>query len=115
MTLVSPVLVSSPSKTVVLVRTRFTLEGQARLAVTISGPTGRRVTLLQRGSRIGDFLHGGPANTLKSVQLRPGALPLRIRVVARQLKPGVRYRVRIALTDPYLRHSTLSVALPPRR
>ena len=115
MTLVSPVLVSSPSKTVVLVRTRFTLEGQARLAVTLSGPTGRRVTLLQRGSRIGDFLHGGPANTLKSVQLRPGALPLRIRVVARQLKPGVRYRVRIELTDPYLRHSALTVALPPRR
>ena len=115
MTLVSPVLVGHPSKTVVLVRSRFTLDSQARLAVTVVRPTGRRVTLLRKGSRIGDFLPGGPTNTLKTVQLRPGALPLRIRVLAKQLRPGVRYRVRIALTDPYLRHSTLSIDLPARR
>lgn len=115
MTLVSPVLVGRPAKTVVLVRTRFTLDSQARLAVTLVGPTGRRVTLLRKGSRIGDFLRGGRTNTLKTVQLRPGALPLRIRILAKQLKPGVRYRVRITLTDPYLRHSTLSIELPARR
>ena len=115
MTLVSAVLAGGPSRKVVLVRTRFTLDGQARLAITIVGRTGRRVTLLRNGSRIGGFLHGGPANTLKTTQLRPGALPLRIRAEATQLKPGVRYRVRIALTDPYLRHATLTVPLPARR
>ena len=115
MTLVSPVLVGHPSKTVVLVRTRFTLDSQARLAITVVGQTGRRATMLRKGSRIGDFLNGGPTNTLKTVQLRPGALPLRIRVLAKQLRPGVRYRVRIALTDPYLRHATLGIDLPARR
>ncbi len=115
MTLVSPVLSGMPTKTVLLVRTRFTLEGQARLAVTVVSPSGRRVTLLRRGSRIGDYLKGGPTNTLKTLQLRPGALPLRIRVVAKSLRPGVRYRVRIAAVDPYLRHSTLTAELPARR
>jgi hypothetical protein len=115
MTRVSGVLAGSPRKTELLVRSRFTLDAQARLAVTVVNPSGRRVTLLRRGSRIGGYLDGGPANTLKTVQLRPGALPLRIRVLAKSLHPGVRYTVRIAAVDPYLRHVTLTMPLPTRR
>jgi hypothetical protein len=49
------------------------------------------------------------------VQLRPGALPLRIRVLTKSLHPGVRYTVRIAAVDPYLRHVTFTVPLAARR
>jgi hypothetical protein len=110
LTFVSPLLAGKARARVLTLQTRFTVDNQAQLAVTVVGPTGRRITLLRRGSRIGGYLAGGPANTLESVQLRPGALPLRVRVLAARLKPGTRYRLRIEAQDPYRRHVTLTAS-----
>jgi GH25 family lysozyme M1 (1,4-beta-N-acetylmuramidase) len=112
LTLVNHVLAGRPVDGAVLLRTRFTLDAQARLVVTVVSPGGRRVALLAKGSRIGAWLKGGATNTLRTVQLRPGALPLRIRVRAKGLRPGAAYRLRIEATDPYRRRATLTTALP---
>jgi hypothetical protein len=115
MTLVSHVLAGRPVNRAIIVRTRFTLDAQARLAVTVVNARGRRVALLAKGSRIGAYLKGGATNTLKTVQLRPGALPLRIRVATKNLRPGTGYKLRVQAIDPYLRHATLTTPLPKLR
>ena len=82
MTLVSPVLAGHADEDGRCSCARASRStAQARLAVTVVepvGPPGHAAAA--SGSRIGDYLKGGPTNTLKTVQLRPGALPLRIRV-----------------------------------
>jgi GH25 family lysozyme M1 (1,4-beta-N-acetylmuramidase) len=112
LTLVSHVLAGRPVNGAIILRTRFTLDAQARLVVTVVNARGRRVALLARGSRIGAYLSGGATNTLKRVQLRPGALPLRVRVQTKNLKRGTGYKLRIEATDPYLRHVTFTTPLP---
>jgi GH25 family lysozyme M1 (1,4-beta-N-acetylmuramidase) len=86
-------------------RAQFTLDSQAQLTVTVVR-AGRKAVLLREHSRVGAWLHGGATRTLKAVQLRPGALPLRVRV--RELRTG-RYSLRITAVDPYRRRSTLVV------
>jgi GH25 family lysozyme M1 (1,4-beta-N-acetylmuramidase) len=112
LTLVNHVLAGRPVKGAIILRTRFTLDAQARLVVTVVNARGRRVALLAKGSRIGAYLQGGATNTLKTLQLRPGALPLRVRVQTKNLKPGKGYKLRIEATDPYLRHVALTTPLP---
>jgi hypothetical protein len=93
---------------------RLTLDSQAHLYAGVLGPRGA-VLLTQQGSRLGIGLHGRPAKTLQALQLRPGALPFRLKLPARQLDAQGRYAVRIAAVDPYGRRSELLVRFTPRR
>jgi hypothetical protein len=87
-----------------VLRAQFTLDSQAQLAVTVVR-AGRKVLLLREHSRVGGWLHGGATRTIKTVQLRPGALPLRVRM--RELGRRGRYTLRITAVDPYRRRATL--------
>jgi GH25 family lysozyme M1 (1,4-beta-N-acetylmuramidase) len=93
---------------------RLTLDSQAHLYASVTTPGGT-VLLSQQGSRLGVWLKGRPAKTLQALQLRPGALPFRLRLPARRLAAKGRYTLRIAAVDPYGRRSTLLVRFAPTR
>ncbi len=93
---------------------RLTLDSQAHLYASVVTPRGP-VLLSQQGSRLGVGLHGGPTKTVQALQLRPGALPFRLRLPAQQLAGEGRYTLRIAAVDPYGRRSELVVRFAPRR
>jgi lysozyme len=93
---------------ILLLRSRCTLDSQAQLSVTVVRG-GRKAVLLREHSRVGAWLHGGATSTLKTVQLRPGALPLRIRM--REAQADGRSTLRITAVDPYRRRSTLVARL----
>ena len=90
---------------------RITLDTQAHLYVTLAAANGKKLLLPQKGSRVGWWLQGKPAKTLQALQLRPGALPFRLRVPAAQLRAKGPHTLRIAALDPYGRKSTLVVKL----
>ena len=107
-------LVTSPTvKTVAdrsaIVYGRITLDTQAHLYVSLIAASGAKLVLPQKGARIGWWLQGKPAKTLQALQLRPGALPIRLRVPAAQLRAKGPYTLRIVAVDPYGRKSTLTV------
>lgn len=92
---------------------RLTLDSQAHLYASVVTPRGP-VLLTQQGSRLGIGLKGRPAKTLQALQLRPGALPFRLKLPARQLAAQGSYAVRIAAIDPYGRRSEVLVRFAPR-
>lgn len=93
----------------VIVYGRVTLDSQAHLYASIEAPGGRRLMLLSRGSRIGWWVEGGPAKTLQALQLRPGAIPIRIRLRAGLLRGKGPYTLRLTGLDPYGRRGRLAV------
>jgi len=90
---------------------RITLDTQAHLYVTLLAANGTKLLLPQQGSRIGWWLQGKPAKALQALQLQPGALPLRLRVPAAQLRARGPHTLRIVAVDPYGRKSRLVVKL----
>jgi GH25 family lysozyme M1 (1,4-beta-N-acetylmuramidase) len=92
--------------------TRLIVTSQARLKVTVLGRGSKRATILRTGSRLGMWLHGGPAKSVGAEQLAPGGLPLRLRIRAGFLHSGTTYRLVVRSTDPYNRKATL--VLPVR-
>jgi GH25 family lysozyme M1 (1,4-beta-N-acetylmuramidase) len=86
---------------------RITLDTQAHLYASVTG-AGRRLVLSQKGSRLGWWLKGKQVKTLQALQLRPGALPYRIRVPKSQAKAGG-YDVRLVAKDPYGRSTPLKL------
>lgn len=89
--------------------TRVTLDTQAHLYVSLLGADGERLLIPQEGARIGSSLHGKPVKVLQALQLRPGALPLRLRVPVTQLRVKGPYTLRIVAVDPYGRKTTMNV------
>ncbi len=87
--------------------TRITLDTQAHLYLSLIGASGQRLLLPQKGARIGWWLQGKPSKTLQALQLVPGALPLRLRIPATQMRGAAPLRLRIVAIDPYGRRSTL--------
>jgi hypothetical protein len=95
----------------IVVYGRITLDTQAHLYVTLLSANGTKLLLPQKGARIGWWLQGKPAKTLQALQLRPGALPFRLRVPAAQLHGRGGHTLRIVALDPYGRKSALVVKL----
>ncbi len=89
---------------------RITLDTQAHLYATLTAANGRKLLLTQQGSRIGWWLNGKATKTLQTLQLRPGALPIRLRI-PRQLNAASPFTLRIIAIDPYGRRSSLTVAI----
>jgi hypothetical protein len=83
----------------VQVLTRLIVSSQARLEATLLGRGGK---IVQQGSRLGLWLHGAPAKTVRSELLAAGTFPLRLRIDAPAAR---RYRLRVTATDPYGRKS----------
>ena len=111
LTVVNDVTVARHDDGSALIRARITLDTQAHLYVGVLTPTGQAL-VPQQGNRVGWWLQGQPTKTIQTLQLRPGAFPIRLLVPATQLKAAGRYALRLAAVDPYGRHVQLVLGIP---
>jgi hypothetical protein len=100
LTLVNDVTVERHADGSAVIRARITLDTQAHLYVSMLTPRGQAL-LPQQGSRVGWWLTGLPTKTIQTLQLRPGAFPIRLVVPAGQLQAAGAYALRLAALDPY--------------
>ena len=98
----------------VLVVVRLDLSSQAHLYAMLRAPGGARAPVLKTGSRLGVWLKGGTSKTVQSLARKPGALPVRLRVSPKRLRPHTTYELRVAAVGPYGRKSEilLPVSVP---
>jgi hypothetical protein len=92
----------------VLVLTSLSTASQVRLAASVLGPGGVRLSIFGKGSRLGPWLTPGRAPKVAQTQiLTPGGVAVRLRVNGRFVAPHTRYTVRLVATDPWGRTATL--------
>ena len=89
--------------------TTVSLQSQAHLYATLLGPGGKQPFLIQKGSRLGAWLHGVPLKTVQALVLKPGTVPIRLSVHVKALRPKTTYRLQINAVDPVGRKSTVVV------
>ena len=111
LTLVTDVTVDRHPDGSALIRARVTLDTQAHLYVSVLTPHGQAL-LPQVGNRVGWWLKGLPTKTIQTLQLRPGAFPIRLLVPAGQLRAAGRYALWLAALDPYRRLVHFVVPIP---
>lgn len=93
----------------VLVLTRLSVTGQARVQAWVAAPHGRRARILGKGSRLGPPLHyPGSYAVATSERDTPGSIQVRLRLNMRTLRPG-RYVVHVAATDPWGRRKAIAL------
>jgi GH25 family lysozyme M1 (1,4-beta-N-acetylmuramidase) len=101
-------VVTRPASHSVFVLARLSAQSQTQLVVRVSRRGGKLLAFLGNGSRIGVRL-GHRAYKVAKVELeRPRAIPVRIRLNDRVLRPGA-YLIRIFATDPWGRHSRVTL------
>jgi hypothetical protein len=92
-----------------LLLTRLSLHSQARISASVTGAGRRPVPILGQGSRLGVRLRSGRGfATAQTYRPRPGTVVVRLRLNARNWRPGS-YRVRFVALDPWGRRSTLAL------
>jgi hypothetical protein len=101
--------VSSAGGTARVVSTRIKIDEQAHLDISVLAPSGKRITLVQKGSSVGQGISGPPTKDIRYTVLIPRTLPLTLRFPTRLLTPGQLYRIRIVATDPDGNRSVLVV------
>jgi hypothetical protein len=77
----------------------ITLDEQAALYFSVIGPDGKKVLLLQNGSRIGSGVQGKPTKTIHYVMLVPRALRFSLKISNGQLQQGKTYKIQIIAVD----------------
>jgi hypothetical protein len=92
----------------ILLATRLSLQSQAQLSASVTGPGRRAVPILGKGSRLGPRLRAGGYLIAKAYRSRPGTVLVRLRLNARAWRPGS-YRLRIVALDPWRRRSGLTL------
>jgi GH25 family lysozyme M1 (1,4-beta-N-acetylmuramidase) len=98
-----------PADRSILLLTRLSLESQARITATVTGPGRRAVSILGQGSRLGPRLQAGRGYRIaQSYRPRPGTVLVRLRLNARGWRPGS-YRLRVVALDPWRRRSSLTL------
>jgi hypothetical protein len=85
--------------------TTVKLQSQAHLFATLLGPSGKQPLLIQKGSRLGVWLHGIPLKSVQALVLKPGTVPIRLSVHVKALTPKTTYRLQISAVDPVGRKS----------
>jgi GH25 family lysozyme M1 (1,4-beta-N-acetylmuramidase) len=91
-----------------LLLTRLSLQSQARISASVTGPGRRVVPILGSGSRLGTRLHSGAFRLVQAYRSRPGTVVVRLRLNARGWRPGA-YRLRLNAVDPWGRHKALAL------
>ena len=90
-----------------LLATRISLNAQARVSASVTGSAGT-VFILGRGSRFGVRLRAGTLRLAQAYRARPGAITVRLRLNARNWRPGS-YRLRVVALDPWGRRGALTL------
>jgi GH25 family lysozyme M1 (1,4-beta-N-acetylmuramidase) len=83
-----------------MIVTRLYVSSQVRLSASLLGSG----TLVQAGSRLGLWLHGAPARTVRSQLAAPGTFPVRLGIAQPGRGPQ---RLRVTAVDPYGRKSAV--------
>jgi hypothetical protein len=96
----APPLVASCTGKVARVATRIVLDEQADLAVSVVGPGGNKLVLMQKGKK---------AKTIRSRVLVPRTIRIALRIPCSVLEDGARYKIVIQATDPDGNTSKLEV------
>jgi len=98
-----------PSDRSILLLTRLSLQAQARISASVTGPGRRVVPILGKGSRLGVPLPAGRAfRVAQAYRPRPGTVLLRLRLNVRGWRPGA-YSLRIVALDPWGRRRALTL------
>jgi GH25 family lysozyme M1 (1,4-beta-N-acetylmuramidase) len=100
--------VPHPADHTLLLLTRLTVQSQARVSGTVTGPHGVPVLVLGKGSRFGSRLRAGSLHVVQSYRRKPGSLQVRLRLNARALRPGP-YSLRVVALDPWGRRRGLTL------
>ena len=90
-----------------LIATRISLNAQARVSASITGAAGT-VSILGKGSRLGVRLRAGTLRLAQAYRARPGAITVRLRLNARDWRPGS-YRLRVVALDAWGRRGALTL------
>jgi len=105
----APPLRTSCTGRVARISTRVVIDEQADLRVSVLGPNGERLLLLQKGSRIGGPVSGPPTKTIRYRLLIPRLIRITLAIPCNLLAAGETYRIRINATDPDGQTSTLVI------
>jgi hypothetical protein len=105
----APPLVASCNGQTALVRTTIVLDEQAVVRVSVLSPSGKKLLLNQKGSRIGGQVSGQQTKTITYRVLVPRALRVQLRIPCSLLAQGKTYRVVFVATDPDGGSTTLKV------
>lgn len=98
----------------VLVLTRLSTASQVQLYAQVATKAGARLAILPKGSVLGVPLKPGRApKTLQTQLLKPGGIPVRLRLNGRFLKPGD-YTLRVIAIDPFGRQDKLELPFTVR-
>ncbi|MGH3048706.1 MAG: hypothetical protein ACRDLK_01000, partial [Gaiellaceae bacterium] len=92
----------------VFVLTRLSTKSQAEVYGSVLQKGGKPLAILPKGSRLGVWLQPGRApKTVRAQLLKPGGIPVRLRLNARFLKHGATYKLRVIAIDPFGRIDSL--------
>jgi hypothetical protein len=93
---------------VVLVTTQLIVDSQTRLYANAYGPSARP-SILPRGSILALPLHGAATKTARVELLKPGTIPVRLRLSGKQLPPGSAGKIIVTAVDPWGRKSSFGL------
>jgi hypothetical protein len=98
-----------------MVDTSFSINEQASLRISVRGPDGKKLTITQNKSRLGDGLSGPQTKTLRYAVYIPRTIRMGLRIPLNLVQAGVRYQIVIEATDPDGNVSELTIpfVLPP--
>jgi hypothetical protein len=82
-----------------IVTSSLTVDEQAALYFSVIDADGNQLLLTQKGSKIGNSVHGRQVKTIHYVMLVPRTVPFSLRIPANLLVPGKTYSIRIIAVD----------------
>jgi hypothetical protein len=97
-----------PADHSILLTTRLTVQSQAQISATVTGPGRKILPILGKGSRLGSRLKPGTLPVAQTQRLRPGLMIVRLRLNARGWRAGL-HSLRLAALDPWGRHGRLTL------
>jgi hypothetical protein len=105
----APPLTPKIAGTLAVVSTKFTIDEQAHLFISVLDRKGKELVIDQKKSTVGRGVDGKPAKTINYLVLVPRTIPLKLAVPARLLVPGAKYTIRVIARDPQGNKSTLKI------
>jgi hypothetical protein len=104
-----PPLIAKIKGAAAYVSTRFTIDEQAHLLVSVLNSKGKKLLITQNKSTIGAGIHGVQAKTINYLVLIPRTIRITLAIPKNLLVAGQHYRIRIIARASNLQHKTLVI------
>jgi hypothetical protein len=105
----APPLATKVKGTTAYVSTRFTIDEQAHLFISVVDTKGKKLLITQKKSAVGRGVKGKPTKTVQYLVLVPRSIPLKLALPANLVLPGHPYTIRVVARDPSGENSTLLI------